>query len=140
MGSKSRNKGKVGERLARDFLRSLGFDDARRGQQYSGIESEGRDVVCLESLPHLHFEVKYGYGKVDCASSLLVGWYEQAQRDAWASRRVPLVLWKPNRARRWRLTAMYYGLFVTVAEPESVLGLIRSHQEMGACADDASNG
>lgn len=48
----SRNKGKVGEREFARKCREYGFD-ARRGQQYNGID--GEDVV---GLPGLHVEVK----------------------------------------------------------------------------------
>ena len=53
----SREKGKRGERLWRDQLKSAGYPNSRRGQQFSGDES-APDVIC-EDLPHLHFEVKY---------------------------------------------------------------------------------
>src|SRR5574343_1034648 len=124
MPKKSRSKGKVGERLARDYLKSLGFGDARRGQQYSG--TEGRDVVCLESLPHIHWEVKYGYGRVDVGSKLLWGWWEQAKRDASPNNRVPMVLWKPDRARQWRLSCMSDGLLVTIAYDHGIKSMIDS--------------
>ena len=48
----SRRKGKEGELELANLLKQYGFD-ARRGQQYSGIE--GEDVV---GLPGLHIEVK----------------------------------------------------------------------------------
>ena len=49
----SKNKGRVGEREFAKFLRAHGFSEARRGQQYSGIE--GEDVI---GLPGHHVEVK----------------------------------------------------------------------------------
>ena len=45
-------KGKRGERELAKKLRERGFDKARRGQQYHGLE--GEDVV---GLPLLHIEV-----------------------------------------------------------------------------------
>ena len=48
----SRRKGKEGELEFANLLKEHGFD-ARRGQQYSGIE--GEDVV---GLPGFHIEVK----------------------------------------------------------------------------------
>ncbi len=54
-GSRSKNKGKRGERQWRDFLISHGFE-ARRGQQFSG--DEGKDVIC-PGMPKIHHEVKY---------------------------------------------------------------------------------
>lgn len=115
----SREKGKIGERAARDYLRSLGFEDARRGMQYSGID--GRDVVCLDSLPELHFEVKFGYPiqSLDIGKGLHVAACQQAERDAngksWA------VLWKPKGQRQWRLTCIWYGVLATVAKDGDVL-------------------
>lgn len=52
MGMKSRRKGKVGEREFAALCRLEGYD-ARRGQQYSGVE--GEDVI---GLPGVHVEVK----------------------------------------------------------------------------------
>lgn len=46
-------KGKRGEREFSAFLRAHGFSEARRGQQYSGIE--GEDVV---GIPNIHIECK----------------------------------------------------------------------------------
>ena len=50
-----RNKGKVGEREWRDVLRSMGYADARRGQQYAG-GADSPDVV--GGIPGTHAEVK----------------------------------------------------------------------------------
>ena len=49
----SKNKGRVGEREFAKFLRAHGFSEAKRGQQYSGIE--GEDVI---GLPNIHIECK----------------------------------------------------------------------------------
>lgn len=49
----SRDKGKRGERQWAAFCRDQGYSNARRGQQYNGIE--GEDVV---GLPGIHCEVK----------------------------------------------------------------------------------
>ena len=49
----SREKGKAGEREFAALCRKHGFENARRGQQFSGIE--GKDVVGLEGI---HIEVK----------------------------------------------------------------------------------
>lgn len=54
MGRMSRNKGKRGEREVALMLRAKGFADARRGQQYCGIDGNA-DVV---GLPGVHIEVK----------------------------------------------------------------------------------
>ena len=49
----SNQKGKRGERELANLLREHGFEEARRGQQYNGIE--GQDVV---GIPRLHIECK----------------------------------------------------------------------------------
>lgn len=53
MGSKSRRKGKVGEREVAALLREHGHD-ARRGVQYQG----GPDSPDVVGLPGFHVEVK----------------------------------------------------------------------------------
>jgi len=54
-GSRSRNKGKRGERELARLLTAEGFE-ARRGQQHRG-GPDSPDVIC-PALPDLHFEVK----------------------------------------------------------------------------------
>ena len=61
-GLKSRSKGKRGERELVKFLKSLGFEDAKRTQQHCGAAGDS-DVVCPESLPNIHFECKLGYDR-----------------------------------------------------------------------------
>jgi len=51
-GKMSREKGKRGEREFASFCKAQGYD-ARRGQQFNGID--GEDVV---GLPGIHVEVK----------------------------------------------------------------------------------
>ena len=53
----SREKGKRGERLWRDFLKSYGYT-ARRGQQFSGGD-DSPDVICEELDDTIHFEGKF---------------------------------------------------------------------------------
>ena len=50
----SREKGKHGEREWASICRSYGYSDARRGQQFCGLEGDA-DVV---GVPGLHSEVK----------------------------------------------------------------------------------
>lgn len=95
---KSKAKGKRGELAAVDYLKSLGFVDARRTQQYNGIGLG--DVVCPDSLPHVHIEVKVG-GRLDVDSQRLRDACKQAERDA--DGKAWCVLWKPDR-KQWRLT------------------------------------
>ena len=115
---KSREKGKRGERLVRDFLKSLGYTSARRGQQYSGVE--GRDVVALEELPNIHIEAKFGYDPVDVSSKKIKDWMSQATRDANENDLFPVVLWKPTGARKWRLTCQWYGVLLTTADENDI--------------------
>ena len=78
-------KGKRGEREWANYLKSKGFMEARRGQQYSGIE--GDDVV---GLPHIHNEVK----RVE--KLLLWPSLEQSVGDA-NNDEIPIVAHRPNR-------------------------------------------
>ena len=57
MGKKSREKGKRGERQARDWWRrNIRLPDVTRGQQFRG----GRDSPDLAGIPIFHAEVKVG--------------------------------------------------------------------------------
>lgn len=67
----SRQKGKRGELYVAHFLKDYGYD-AKRGQQYAGINGDA-DVV---GLPGVHIEVKF-VEKLD-----LQGAYAQSARDA----------------------------------------------------------
>lgn len=102
MAINSRDKGKRGERAAAEFLRELGFADARRTQQFNG-KGDG-DVTCPDSLPRIHFEIKVGaqchnyLGKAEWLAAC-----QQAKHDCPAGR-VWVVLWKPDRAQTWCLT------------------------------------
>ena len=125
VGLMEREKGKEGERQAARFLRSLGYADAYRGQQYSGVE--GRDAV-IPSRPNVHVEAKYGYGTSatnHVGSAHLREWYAQARRDA--GDRFPIVLWKPFRARAWRLTCLWYGVLATVTDPGDMQTIIDAY-------------
>ena len=87
-------KGKRGEREFVQFCKKHGFLEARRGQQYSGIE--GEDIV---GLPHIHVEVKF-YGKKEDLNVQKA--LEQAIRDA--DNKIPIVAWKINYQRGWNIT------------------------------------
>lgn len=54
MGKASREKGKRGERELANLLKSYGFMESRRNQQYNGSAGDA-DVV---GLPNVHIEVK----------------------------------------------------------------------------------
>lgn len=121
MGLKSRNKGKRGEREAVSFLKSIGFEDARRTQQYNGDGDS--DVVCPESLPHVHIEVKYGYNRheFDLGTARFKDAVTQATEDC-PEHMVPVVLWRPRGNSIWRMTYPTLGVdglytFPTVDAP-----------------------
>ena len=92
MGGMSRQKGKRGERMWAEFLRSHGFA-ARRGVQYDGGHGSP-DVVCHE-LQHW-FEVKFVEAlNIHAAMAQAVG-------DA-PTGRVPVVAHRRNRGE-WLIT------------------------------------
>ena len=124
MATNSRQKGKRGEREAAAYLRELGFEDARRTQQYCGTEGNS-DVVCPDSLPGLHIEVKYGYplSSFDICTSLFAKAVERAVADSeedWC------ILWKPHRYKIWRLSfyAAMPDALVTVAGDQQIVGAL----------------
>ena len=109
----SRQKGKRVEREAAEFLRRLGFEGAKRGQQHSG-SPDSPDVLAPGLAVHL--EVK-GVEAIDLG---LAAWHDaikQAQGDA--GERPWAVLWKRNRTA-WRLTCTHAGLLVTVTGDEQI--------------------
>lgn len=122
----SKAKGKRGELAAAKYLQSLGFESARRGQQYSGIE--GDDVVC-EELDNVHLEVKYGYDvrAFDQELDRYEKAIEQAIRDAGA--RSWAVLWKPHRYVHWRLSFEGHPCRCTVTGDERIKRALQWLQE-----------
>lgn len=110
-------KGKRAERRAAEFLRSLGFGHARRGQQYSGIG--GADVV---NVPGWHIEVKDD-ARVRLGTAGLVAACEQAARDCPSGRR-PCVLWWTTRVG-WTLTWRHelFG-WVSASEDECIYAVL----------------
>lgn len=108
----SKRKGKVGELNAVKFLKSLGYADAMRSQQYNGKGDS--DVVAPESLTGLHIEVKYGYPH-DAFSVGTSLWYQSVEQARIDSRGGPwVVLWKTKGSRLWKMTCESVGLLVTV--------------------------
>ena len=82
----SREKGKRYERHVASLFRAEGYD-ARRGQQFCGLEGDA-DVV---GVPHIHVEAKHqenGHGK-------LYDWLSQSKRDA-REGETPVVIHKRN--------------------------------------------
>lgn len=96
----SRTKGKEGERELAKILRSYGYD-ARRGQQYCGIEGNA-DVVGVEGL---HIECK----RVEQISDEKA--LKQAERDA-RKGEVPTVMYRRN-YEEWK-TCLRLDLFMAI--------------------------
>ena len=96
----SKRKGADGERDLAKFLQKHGQADARRGQQYCGLQGDA-DVVGVSD--HLHIECKYranGHGNT-------YEWLAQAKRDA-REGEIPTV-WhkkvsKQHRGNSWLVT------------------------------------
>ena len=90
----SRDKGKRGELEAAHLLKEYGYD-ARRGQQFAGINGDA-DVV---GLPGIHLEVKR-VEKLNIDEAL-----EQSIRDA-RDEEVPVVMHRKNRTK-WKVTMLF---------------------------------
>lgn len=90
----SRDKGKRGELEAAHVLKNHGFD-ARRGQQFAGINGDA-DVV---GLPDIHLEVKR-VEKLNIDDAL-----EQSIRDA-KETEIPVVMHRKNRTK-WKITMLF---------------------------------
>lgn len=82
----SKNKGARGERMWRDELRSHGYTESYRSQQYCGTE-DSADVICPE-LPNYHFEVKF----TERFKIYDAMW--QARHDSGQSLKIPIVAHK----------------------------------------------
>lgn len=113
MGRFQREKGKRGERDARDWLKSLGFHDARRTAQHKGICTG--DVECPETLPNVHIEVKlwatYSMSKVREACF-------QSERDK-APGQWACVIWRctgDRRVKSWRVSFIDRNVIYTIAD------------------------
>lgn len=102
----SNQKGKRGEREAAKFLKSLGYQDARRTQQYNGLGLS--DVICPNSLPDIHIEVKYLVAKMDFGTKNFSEAWEQSVRDC--GDKTPVLLWKRQGCRTWLMT--YETVFI----------------------------
>lgn len=114
MPANARRKGKTGELDCAKFLRLLGYESARRGQQKSGgVDSP--DVI-VDELSNVHLEVKRNES-LDLHKLNPV--FQQAIRDSdgvkpWA------VMWRRNR-EPWKLTFLNRdGQMVTEWEPGSI--------------------
>ena len=88
----SRQKGKRGELELAKVLRSLGYEEARRGQQYSGANGDA-DVV---GVPGLHIECKR-VESLNVEAAL-----KQAESDA-PGGQIPVVMHRKN-GDGWKVT------------------------------------
>ena len=90
MAINSKKKGAAGEREFAKLCRDKGFENVRRGQQFSGIE--GEDVVGLDGI---HVEVKR-VEKLNIEKAL-----QQAERDRQG--KIPIVAHRRNK-EDWKIT------------------------------------
>ena len=91
IGKKSKNKGKRGELELAHKLQEHGFD-ARRGQQYAGVNGDA-DVV---GVPGLHIECKR-VESLNIEKALV-----QSEQDA-REGEIPVVMHRKNR-EEWKVT------------------------------------
>lgn len=126
----SQRRGKNWELKAVQLLKSLGFHDAERTAQHCGRDGQIGDVVCPESLPNVHIEVKGGYSGIKLHSQQVSVWCEQAARDCPADSQW-VVLWfrKRNPAYLIRCPWKLNGT-VVCWEPDAVRTGLRLTQEM----------
>lgn len=110
MGSRSRRKGKVGEREWAAYLRENGVSEARRGRQYAG-HPDAPDVV---GIPGWYQEVKRR------ERIQIEKWMEQAEADAGPDDRV-LVAHRRN-GKPW---------LVTMRAVDAVPLILRAMKEAG---------
>ena len=87
----SRAKGKTGERELAKLLRTQGFTEARRGQQYSGANGDA-DVIGVKGI---HIECKRQQRVHDEM------WMKQAEDDA-RKGEIPVVIYRRNH-EQWKL-------------------------------------
>lgn len=97
MGRMSREKGKRGEREFAKLCREFGYN-ARRGQQYNGLD--GEDVVGLDGI---HVEVKR-VEKLNIEKAL-----QQAEKDRQG--KIPIVAHRKN-GEKWKITMRAEDWFI----------------------------
>lgn len=93
MAINSRQKGARGERELASVLREYGFEGARRGQQFSGLNGDA-DVV--DAIPNIHIECK----RVENLN--IYNAMEQSKRDA-RQNELPAVFHRKNN-KNWLVT------------------------------------
>lgn len=93
MAINSRDKGARAERQLAKELRKYGYEDARRGQQFSGANGDA-DVVGMSDK--IHIECKH-VERLNIHDAM-----EQSKRDA-RENEIPVVMHKKNRTN-WLVT------------------------------------
>lgn len=93
MPKNSRAKGAAGERELAALLREAGYKNAKRGQQFSGLQGDA-DVV--DALPYIHIECKR-VERLNVDEAI-----DQSMRDA-RQGELPAVFHRKNR-RPWLVT------------------------------------
>lgn len=127
----SRQKGKRGEREAVLLLRSIGFTEARRTQQYCG--NAGASDVVLSPSSTVHVEVKFGYpiSKMDLGLSTFDAAVRKCQEDCGGQPWI--ILWKPKGHRQWRASVEEQG--GTIVTRHGKRGVERALNALGVSAD-----
>ena len=120
------NKGKDGERAAAHYIRSLGFEGARRTAQHCG-DSGDADLVC-DSLPGLFIEVKFGY-PLSAFDSQTQLFRESCDKAIYQARRKWVILWKPRQHSQWRMAFYLENMCVTVATDRDIRRHLSKHEE-----------
>lgn len=115
----SRQKGCRGEREVRDLFREQGYEQARRGQQFSG-SPDSPDVIIPE-LPWLHIESKW------VQSLNIQDAMDQAVRDAGG--KAPVVFHKKN-GTEWLVTM----------KPKEFFWLVKAFEKLKEKTKDATVG
>lgn len=100
----SKKKGSAGELEIVHILKDFGFESARRGQQFSGLNGD-EDVVCDE-LKELHLEIKR-VEKLQLEKAM-----EQSIKDSEIKGKIPTVFHRKNRS--FWICSMRLGDFLTL--------------------------
>ena len=125
----SKRKGKRGELELVKLLKSLGFHDAKRSQQYKGT-ADSCDVECSDTLPNVHFECKVGYsGRLDHGTDLLESFRDKAMEELMGTTKRAVIFWKPDR-KCWRMDFQFVNLgrwyWVTTDSTEDMWKILRA--------------
>lgn len=118
-------KGKRVELKVVHWLHSLGFNGARRGQQYAG-GTDSPDVIVPE-LPNVHFEVKGRVGRPSVAE--MERWLARASQEA--KGKIPLLVVVENgRAPMLVWESVPYGCVVAALNDAAAKEELTHRQEL----------